>query len=51
MAEPEQEYDRGETVDNKKSVITGEDCVLEKKDMALLIEVEDTLADMDEALE
>ena len=37
-------------MDNKKSVITWEDCVLEKKDMALLIEVEDTLADMDEAL-
>lgn len=35
----------------EKTVITGEDCVLEKKDMALLIEVEDTLADMDEALE
>ena len=31
-------------------MITGEDCVLEKKDMALLIEVEDTLEDMDETL-
>ena len=38
-------------MDNKKSVITWEDCVLEKKDMALLIEVEDTLDDMDKALE
>ena len=35
----------------EKTVITGEDCVLEKKDMALLIEVEDTLEDMDKALE
>lgn len=51
MAEPEQEYDRGGIVDNKKSVITGEDCVLEKKDMALLIEVEDELHNMDKALE
>ena len=32
-------------------MITGEDCVLEKEDMALLIEVEDTLDDMDKALE
>lgn len=38
-------------MDNKKSVITGEDCVLEKKDMALLIEVEDELHNMDKALE
>ncbi len=32
-------------------MITGEDCVLEKENMALLIEVEDTLDDMDQALE
>ena len=32
-------------------MITWEDCVLEKEDMALLIEVEDTLDDMDKALE
>lgn len=38
-------------MDNKKTVITGEEYVLEKKDMALLIEVEDTLDDMDKALE
>ncbi|MCI8496412.1 MAG: hypothetical protein HFI74_12170 [Lachnospiraceae bacterium] len=38
-------------MDNKKSVITGEDCVLETKDMALLIEVEDELHNMDKALE
>jgi len=51
MVEIEKKYDRGGTVDNKKSVITGEDCVLEKKDMALLIEVEDELHNMDKALE
>ena len=38
-------------MDNRKTVITGEDCVLEKKDMALLIEVEDELDNMDKALE
>lgn len=38
-------------MDNKKSVITGEEYVLEKKDMALLIEVEDELHNMDMALE
>lgn len=44
MEKSKQKYD-------KKTVITGEDCVLEKEDMALLIEVKDTLADMDEVLE
>lgn len=34
-------------MDNKKTVITGENYVLEKKDMALLIEVEDAEALMD----
>ena len=38
-------------MDNKKSVITGEDCVLETKDMALLIEVEDELHNMDMSLD
>lgn len=38
-------------MDNRKSVITGKDCVLEKKDMILLVEVEDDLHNMDKALE